>query len=67
MSSKVPPAYDGRGSWFAFEEPVNDWEDSCVLDRKLRGPALKNRLSGEAAVYKPMLDRDLLKDGNAIA
>ena len=62
MSSKVPPAFDGRGSWFNFEELVYDWEDSCLLDRKLRGPALKNRLFGEAAVYKPMLDRELLKN-----
>ena len=35
MSSKVPPAFDGRGSWFNFEELVYDWEDSCLLDRKL--------------------------------
>ena len=62
MSSKVPPAFDGRGSWFNFEELVYDWEDSCLLDRKLRGPALKNRLFGEAAVYKPMLDREMLKN-----
>ena len=62
MSAKVPPAYDGRGSWFNFEELVYDWEDSCLLGKELRGPALKNRLSGEAAVYKPMLNRDLLKE-----
>ena len=24
MSPKVPPAFDGRGSWFAFEELVYD-------------------------------------------
>ena len=62
MSSKVPPAFDGRGSWFNFEELVYDWEDSCLLDRKLRGPVFKNRLFGEAAVYKPMLDRAMLKN-----
>ena len=27
MSPKVPPAFDGRGSWFAFEELVYDWID----------------------------------------
>ena len=25
MSTKVPPAWSGRGSWFAYEELVNDW------------------------------------------
>lgn len=65
MSPKVPPAFDGRGSWFAFEELVFDWEDSCTLDKELRGPALKNRLSGEAMIYKPMLDRDRLKQPDA--
>ena len=62
MSPKVPPSYDGRGSWFAFEELVADWVDSATLDKDKRGPALKNRLAGDAAVYKPMLGRDKLKD-----
>ena len=62
MSTKVPPSWDGRGSWFAFEELVYDWEDSCVLDKKLRGPALRNRLQGEAVIHKPLLDREKLKD-----
>ena len=62
MSPKVPPAWNGRGSWFAFEELVFDWEDITILDQEKRGPALKNRLCDEAAVYKPMLDRARLKD-----
>ena len=61
MSTKIPPAWNGRGSWFAYEEMVNDWVDSCALDEKKRGPELKNRLCDDAAVYKPMLDRDKLK------
>ena len=62
MTSKIPPAYGGHTTWFAFEELVLDWEDSCQLDKALRGPALKNRLYGDATVYKPMLDRIKLKD-----
>ena len=62
MSSKVPPAFNGRGSWFNFEELVYDWEDNSLLESRLRGPALKNRLFGEAAIYKPMLDRESLKN-----
>ena len=44
MTPKIAPHYDGRTSWFAYEELVYDWEDSCVLDVEKRGSALKNRL-----------------------
>ena len=33
MTNKIPPAYDGRMSWFAFEELVRDWEDICILEK----------------------------------
>jgi hypothetical protein len=62
MNHKVPPAFDGRGSWFAYEELVMDWEDSCSLSEEHRGPAMKNRLYGEAIIFKPLLDREKLKD-----
>ena len=62
MSTKVPPAWDGTGSWFNFEELVMDWQDITVLSEDKQGPALRNRLLGEAAVYTPMLDRDKLKN-----
>ena len=57
MSPKIPPAFNGRGSWFAYEELVHDWEDITTLPPVARAPALKNRLCDEAAVYKAMLDR----------
>ena len=62
MTPKIPPAFDGRTSWFAFEELIDDWDDSSTLAKELRGPALKNRLNGDASVYKRLLDRDRLKD-----
>ena len=62
MTPKIPPAFDGQVSWFVFEEMVQDWEDSCQLDKEKRGPALKNRLAGDAIPYKPLLDRDKLKE-----
>ena len=62
MTHKIPPAFDGRSSWFHFEENVLDWQDSCSLEKNLRGPALKNRLQADALIYKPFLDRDRLKD-----
>ena len=64
ITTKVPPMFDGRTSWFSDEEQVDDWIDLTTLDPEKHGPALKNRLLGDAAVYKPLLDRDLLKDAN---
>ena len=61
MTTKIPPEFDGRGSWFAYEELVYDWCDACTLDEEARGPALKNRLKGEAGIYKTTLDRNRLK------
>ena len=29
---KIPPGFDGRSSWFAFEEAVDDWIDTTTLD-----------------------------------
>ena len=46
---KIPPAFDGRSSWFAYEEAIDDWLDITTLDEDTRGPALKNRLIGSAA------------------
>eukprot|EP00439_Symbiodinium_sp_Y106_P048498 s3751_g6.t1 len=62
VTTKVPPSYDGRGSWFAYEEEIDDWCDITELDADKRGPALRNRLEGEAAIHKRLLDRDRLKD-----
>ncbi|CAE7037454.1 unnamed protein product, partial [Symbiodinium sp. CCMP2456] len=60
--TKVPPSYDGRGNWFAYEDAIDDWCDITELDNDERGPALRNRLEGEAALHKRLLDRDRLKD-----
>ena len=59
---KIPPSFDGRSSWFSYEEAVDDWVDITTLDAEKLGPSLKNRLVGGAAVYKPLLDRDRLRD-----
>ena len=44
------------------EELVNDWLDFTVVAEEQRGPWLRHRLAGEAIVYKPMMDREKLKD-----
>ena len=64
VTTKVPPSYDGRSSWFAYEDAIDDWCDITELEGAKQGPALRNRLEGEAAIHKRLLDRDRLKDPN---
>ena len=44
VTTKIPPAYDGRTSWFTYEEEVEDWCDLTELDAEKQCPALKQRL-----------------------
>jgi hypothetical protein len=62
VTTKIPPMFNGTTSWFAYEEAIHDWCDITELDAEKRGPALRNRLEGDAAVYRSLLDRDLLRD-----
>ena len=62
VTTKVPPAYAGRSSWFAYEDAIDDWVDITELEPEKQGPALRNWLEGEAAIHKRLLDRDRLKD-----
>ena len=64
MTTKVAPAYGGRTTFFAFEDAIDDWCDITGLEPEKRGPALRNRLEGEASQCKRLLDRDLLRDPN---
>ena len=64
MTTKVALAYDGRTSFFAFEDAIDDWCDITELEAEKRGPALRNRLEGDASQYKRLLDRELLRDPN---
>eukprot|EP00435_Cladocopium_sp_Y103_P056440 s2970_g19.t1 len=64
MTTKVAPSYDGETSFFTFEDSIDDWCDITELEPEKRGPALRNRLEGDAAVYKRLLDRDRLRDAN---
>ena len=57
----MPPAYEGKTSWFSYEDAIDDWCGITELEDEKRGPALRSRLEGEAAVYKRILDRDALK------
>ena len=60
-SKKNPPSYDRTTSWFKYEELIEDWLDAAVLDTSKQGPALKNRLRGNADKYRGLLNRDALR------
>ncbi len=62
VTAKIPPAYDGRSSWFAYEEAIDDWCDITEISKEKQAPALRNWLEGEAAIYKPLLNRERLRD-----
>ena len=40
---------------------IEDWLDLTVLEETKRGPALKNRLVGEAEMYEGLLNRESLR------
>ena len=64
VTTKVPPQFDGKTSWFAFEDAIDDWCDITELESEKWGPALRNRLEGEASVFKGLLDREELGQPN---
>ena len=64
VTTKVPPGFDGKTSWLAFEDAVDDWCDITKLEAEKWGPALRNRLEGEASVFKRLLDREELRQPN---
>ena len=66
VTTKVPPLFDGKTSWFQYEELIDDWVDLTTLDTAKHGPALKNRLTGEASVYKSLLNRDILRTARGV-
>ena len=64
VTTKVLPEFDGKTSWFAFEDAIDDWCDITELESEKWGPALRNRLEGEASVFKRLLDREELRQPN---
>ena len=61
-TTKIPPTYNGKTSWFSYEDAVLDWTDITELDEGKQGPALRNALRDEASTYKSLLEREKLKD-----
>ena len=53
---KIPPLFDGSTSCVKYEELIDDWLDLTQLETGTRGPGLRNRLVGDASMYKRLLD-----------
>ena len=64
FTPKVAPSVAGRISWFAFEEAIDGWLDIATLTPERWAPSLKARLVGYASIYKPLVDREILRDPN---
>ena len=62
MTAKQPPSYDAKVSWFRYEELVDDWVTITTVEAPKRGPLRKSRLTGDAYMYKAVLQNDLLQD-----
>ena len=51
ITSKIPPLFDGSTSWFKCEELIEDWLDLTVREAGKLGPALKDKLVGDALKF----------------
>ena len=58
---EIPLHFDGSTSWFNFEELIDDRLDLTVLEARIRGPALKIRLVGNAEMHKRLFHRESLR------
>jgi hypothetical protein len=66
MTAKVPPAYDGLSSFFAYEEYVEEWLLITTIEPDKQAPLLRFRLKGNALTVKRLLDQDRLKGAGAV-
>ena len=62
MNAKLPPPYDGRVSWFGYEDLVRDWMTFTAIEPARQGPLLKSRLVEDAAIYRELLDNEKFID-----
>ena len=66
ITVKIPPLFDVSTPRFMYEELIDDWLDPTVLEAGKRGPALKNRFVGDAAMHKGHLDRESLTSEDGV-
>ena len=58
---KIQSLFGGSTSWIKYEEVIDGWLDIALLEARKRGPALKNRFVGDAAMYEELLNLETLR------
>ena len=66
MTAKVPTAYDGITSFFAYEEYVEEWLLITTIEEAKQAPLLRFRLKGNALTCKKLLNQDRLKQAGSV-
>ena len=66
VTLKIPPPCDGATSWFKYEELIDDWMHLTQLEAGKRGPAMMNRLVGDASMHKELLNRKPLTSEDGV-
>ena len=66
MNKKVPPYFDGKKSWFTFEDELDDWVELTEEPPEKQGIIVKQRLIEDAEYWKPLLDKAQLKTKNGV-
>ena len=56
-----PPTYNGRFSFYVYEQQVLDWVDVTKVEVARRGPLLKSRLLEEAHFLQKKLEPEKLR------
>ena len=59
VTTKVPPGFDGKTSWFAFEDAIDDWCDITELEAEKWGPALRNRQARHQSTRDCLIEMSL--------
>ena len=66
MSKKIPPFFDGKKSWFTYEDELDDWVELTEEPPEKQGILVKHRLIEDAEYWRHALDNTLLKKKNGI-
>ena len=64
VTTKIPPGFDGKTSWFAFEDAIDDWCDITELESEKWGPAETDWKEKHLLTKGYLTDRDDLRQPN---
>ena len=66
FSKKIPPSFDGRSSWFTYEDSIDDWVELTDEPQQKHGIMLKQRLIHDAEHFKSLLETSKLKQPDGV-